>query len=173
MSGEIISVPNHRTMCLRCILSPTSFQFFENFQKQWWRKPYRGRGGGAWGWSRGWSEGRWGAVGDQWCCGIRIKCFLLYSNSHISCSSWSSCWIYLSFSWWCGIAKSECVYCSSYSISIQFGIIVVQWMNVLLTQYSKFQSWKEKSCEGGGAAEEREGVEGKVSYSVSGDLQIT
>ena len=19
-------------------------------------------------------------VGDQWCCGIRIKCFLLYSN---------------------------------------------------------------------------------------------
>ena len=30
-----------------------------------------------------------------------------------------------------------------------------------------------KSCEGGGAAEEREGVEGKVSYSVSGDLQIT
>ena len=46
-------------------------------------------------------------------------------------------------------------------------------MNVLLTQYSKFQSWKEKSCEGGAAAEEREGVEGKVSYSVSGDLQIT
>ena len=45
-------------------------------------------------------------------------------------------------------------------------------MNVLLTQYLKFQSWKEKSCEGGGAAEER-GVEGKVSYSVSGDLQIT
>ena len=31
----------------------------------------------------------------------------------------------------------------------------------------------EKSCEGGGAAEEREGVEGKVSYSVSSDLQIT
>ena len=29
-------------------------------------------------------------------------------------------------------------------------------MNVLLTQYSKFQSWKEKSCEGGGAAELRE-----------------
>ena len=24
-----------RTTCLRCILSPTSFQFFENFQKQW------------------------------------------------------------------------------------------------------------------------------------------
>ena len=46
-------------------------------------------------------------------------------------------------------------------------------MNVLLTQYLKFQSWKEKSCEGGGAAEERERVEGKVSYSVIGDLQIT
>ena len=46
-------------------------------------------------------------------------------------------------------------------------------MNVLLTQYLKFQSWKEKSCEGGGVAEEREGVEGKISYSVSGDLQIT
>ena len=46
-------------------------------------------------------------------------------------------------------------------------------MNVLLTQYSKFQSWKEKSCEGGAVAEEREGVVGKASYSVSGDLQIT
>ena len=32
---------------------------------------------------------------------------------------------------------------------------------------------KGKSCEGRGAAEEREGVEGKVSYSVSDDLQIT
>ena len=46
-------------------------------------------------------------------------------------------------------------------------------MNVLLTQYSKFQRWKEKSCEGRGVAEEREGVDRKVSYSVSGDLQIT
>ena len=46
-------------------------------------------------------------------------------------------------------------------------------MNVLPTQYSKFQSWKGKTCEGEGVAEEREGVEGKVSYSVSGDLQIT
>ena len=35
-------------------------------------------------------------------------------------------------------------------------------MNVLLIQYSKFQSWKEKSCEGRAAAEEREGVEGKI-----------
>ena len=42
------------------------------------------------------------------------------------------------------------------------------WPNI-----QKFQSWKEKNCEGGDAAEEREGVEGKVSYSVSGDLQIT
>ena len=31
----------------------------------------------------------------------------------------------------------------------------------------------KKLWEGGGVAEEREGVEGKVSYSVSGDLQIT
>ena len=46
-------------------------------------------------------------------------------------------------------------------------------MNVLLTQYSKFQNLKEKCCEGGGVADEREGVEGKFSYSVSGDLQIT
>ena len=36
--GEVISIPNLRTTCLRCILSPTSFQFFENFQKQQWRK---------------------------------------------------------------------------------------------------------------------------------------
>ena len=35
LCGEVISIPNLRTTCLRCILSPTSFQFFENFQKQW------------------------------------------------------------------------------------------------------------------------------------------
>ena len=35
MCGEVISIPNLRTTCLWCILSPTSFQFFENFQKQW------------------------------------------------------------------------------------------------------------------------------------------
>ena len=111
-------------------------------------KSKRGRGGGAGGQSRGWSGGGWGALGDQWCCGIKIKCFC--SNSHISCSSWSSSWIYLSFSWWCGIAKSECEYCNSYSISIQFEIIVLQWMNVLLTQYSKISVLKgrEKSRRG-------------------------
>ena len=46
-------------------------------------------------------------------------------------------------------------------------------MNVLLSQYSKFQSWKEKRGESRGAEEEGEAVEGKVSYSLSGDLQIT
>ena len=45
-------------------------------------------------------------------------------------------------------------------------------MNVLLTQYSKIQCWKEKSSEAGGAEEEGD-IEEKVSYSVSGDLQIT
>ena len=34
LCGEVISIPNLRTTCLWCILSPTSFQFFENFQKQ-------------------------------------------------------------------------------------------------------------------------------------------
>ena len=37
----------------------------------------------------------------------------------------------------------------------------------------KFQFWKEKSGETGGAKEEGEEVEGEVSYSVSSDLQIT
>ena len=36
----------------------------------------------------------------------------------------------------------------------------------------KFQCWKEEKSEGGGEKEEGE-VEEKVSYSVSGDLQIT
>ena len=36
-----------------------------------------------------------------------------------------------------------------------------------------FGNRKEKSSKGGGAEEEREGLEGKVSYSVSGDRQIT
>ena len=38
LCGQVICVLNLRTTCLRCILSPTSFQFFENFQKQRWRK---------------------------------------------------------------------------------------------------------------------------------------
>ena len=37
----------------------------------------------------------------------------------------------------------------------------------------KFQSWKEKSGKGRDAEGEREGIEGKVSYSVSSDLHIT
>ena len=45
---------------------------------------------------------------------------------------------------------------------------MIYWPNI-----QKFQSLKEKSCKGGGVEEEREGLEGKVSYSVSSDLQIT
>ena len=37
----------------------------------------------------------------------------------------------------------------------------------------KFQCWKEEKSEGGGEKEEEGEVKGKVSYSVSGDLQIT
>ena len=46
-------------------------------------------------------------------------------------------------------------------------------MNVLLSQYSNFQSWKEKRGERRGAEEEGGAAEGKVSYSVCGGLQIT
>ena len=47
-------------------------------------------------------------------------------------------------------------------------------MNVLLTQYSEISELKGKKLWRQGMwPEEREGVEGKVSYSVSGDLQIT
>ena len=47
-------------------------------------------------------------------------------------------------------------------------------MNVLLTQYSEISVLKGKrAVKGGVQKEEREEVEGKVSYSVSGDLQIT
>ena len=42
------------------------------------------------------------------------------------------------------------------------------WPNI-----RKFQCWKEESSEGGGEKEEGGEVKGKVSYSVSGDLQIT
>ena len=42
------------------------------------------------------------------------------------------------------------------------------WPNI-----RKFQCQKEKSSEAGGAEEEGGDVEGKVSYSVSSDLQIT
>ena len=46
-------------------------------------------------------------------------------------------------------------------------------MNVLLSQYSNFQSWKEKMGARRGAEEKGGAAEGKVSYSVSGDLQIS
>ena len=42
------------------------------------------------------------------------------------------------------------------------------WPNI-----QKFQCWKEKWGEAGSAKEEQEEVEGEVSYSISGDLQIT
>ena len=42
------------------------------------------------------------------------------------------------------------------------------WPNI-----QKFQCWKEKRGKTGGVKEEGEEVEGEVSYSVSGDLQIT
>ena len=46
-------------------------------------------------------------------------------------------------------------------------------MNVLLTQYSEISELKGKGRQGRGVEEEREGIEGKVSYSVSVNLQIT
>ena len=44
---------------------------------------------------------------------------------------------------------------------------MIYWPNI-----RKFQCWKEEESEGGGEKEAGV-VEGKVSYSVSGDLQIT
>ena len=46
-------------------------------------------------------------------------------------------------------------------------------MNVLLTQYSDISLLKGKTDEDRSVEEEGEVVERKVSYSVSGDLQIT
>ena len=45
---------------------------------------------------------------------------------------------------------------------------MIYWPNI-----RKFQCWKEEESEGGAEKEEGGEVEGKVSYSVSGDLQIT
>ena len=42
------------------------------------------------------------------------------------------------------------------------------WPNI-----PKFQCWEKESSEGGDQKEEGGVVDGKVSYSVSGDLQIT
>ena len=46
-------------------------------------------------------------------------------------------------------------------------------MNVLLTQYLEISVLKGRSRSKQGEKEEGGEVEGKVSYSVSGDLQIT
>ena len=45
---------------------------------------------------------------------------------------------------------------------------MIYWPNI-----PKFQCWKEEKSEGGGEKGEGGEVEGKVSYSVSGDLEIT
>ena len=39
--------------------------------------------------------------------------------------------------------------------------------------FGNFRVEKKRVVKAGGAEEEREGIEGKVSYSVSSDLQIT
>ena len=39
--------------------------------------------------------------------------------------------------------------------------------------FGNFRVERKKAVKGGGTEEEREGLEGKVSYSVSSDLQIT
>ena len=44
---------------------------------------------------------------------------------------------------------------------------MIYWPNI-----RKFQCWKEEKGQGGRAKEEGGAVEGKVSYSVSSDLQI-
>ena len=46
-----------------------------------------------------------------------------------------------------------------------------EWM-LYRPNIRKFQCWEEESSEGGDQKEEGGVVEGKVSYSVSGDLQI-
>ena len=46
-------------------------------------------------------------------------------------------------------------------------------MNVLLTKYLEISVLKEKRGDEGCTEEEVEEIEGEVSYSVSGDLQIT
>ena len=46
-------------------------------------------------------------------------------------------------------------------------------MNVLLTQYTEISVLRGRKYEGGDQKGQGEVVEGKVSYSVSGDLQIT
>ena len=45
---------------------------------------------------------------------------------------------------------------------------MIYWPNI-----QKFQCWKEEKSQGGCVKEEGGEVEGKVSYSVSGDLQFT
>ena len=39
--------------------------------------------------------------------------------------------------------------------------------------FGNFRVERKRAVKAGGLEEEREGIEGKVSYSVSGDLQIT
>ena len=46
-------------------------------------------------------------------------------------------------------------------------------MNALLTQYSEISVLKGKVDDAGCVKEEGEEIEGEVSYSVGGDLQIT
>ena len=50
-------------------------------------------------------------VGDQWCCGVKIKCFCFtLTLSYFMFKLKFTLNFLLTFSWWCGIAKSECTY---------------------------------------------------------------
>ena len=48
LCGQVICVSNLRTMCLRCILSPTSFQFFKKFPEAVMKSVRVGRRRGRW-----------------------------------------------------------------------------------------------------------------------------
>ena len=58
LCGEVISVPNLRKVCLRCILSPSSFEFFKisRSSKDEKQKDESGQEGGA---EIGQVDGKW------------------------------------------------------------------------------------------------------------------
>ena len=75
------------------------------------KRMMKGWKGWAGGQGRGWSRGGWEAVGDQWCWKIKIKCFLFSSypvKFHVQLKFTLN--FLLTFSRWCRIIKSECLY---------------------------------------------------------------
>ena len=113
-------------------------------------------------------------VGDQWCCGIKTKCFCFtLTLSYFMFKLKFTLTFLLTFSLWCRIAKSECMYFIFYFNSINCASMNECFTDPIFRNFSVER--KKKMREGVRKRKEKKLRERLDSYSVStvsSDLQV-